>query len=82
MTVSTIRQQLYDYIRVAEDRKVKAIHTMLEEEIAELYDHWNDETFTNNIEERSQQYKNGEVKSISWEAAQTSILNDSKASRK
>lgn len=35
MTASNIRHRLYDYIRVAEDKKVKAIYTMLEDEIEE-----------------------------------------------
>jgi len=29
MTIAAIRHKLYDYIRVAEDKKVKAIYTML-----------------------------------------------------
>lgn len=82
MTISAIRQQLYDYIRVAEDRKVKAIYTMLEDEIAELYDHWNDEKFTNKLEERTVEYKSGKVKGISWDEARASILKNSKVSKK
>ena len=76
MTISAIRQQLYDYIRVAEDRKVKAIYTMLEDEIAELYDHWNDEKFTNKLEERSDEYKSGKVKGVRWDAARGFILKN------
>lgn len=82
MTISTIRQQLYDYIRVAEDRKVKALHTMLEDEIAEIYDHWNDVQFTQQIEERSEEYKSGKVKGVPWETARTNILKTSKVGKK
>ncbi|MFA6152244.1 MAG: hypothetical protein WC716_13040 [Chitinophagaceae bacterium] len=82
MTVSTIRQELYDYIRVAEDRKVRAIYTMLEDEIAERYDHWNDSKFTGQIEERSAEYKSGKVKGVVWNEAHTSILNSRKISKK
>jgi hypothetical protein len=35
MTPTTIRTKLYDYIRVAEDKKVKAIYHLLENEIEE-----------------------------------------------
>ena len=42
MTTANIRHKLYDYIRMAEDKKVKALYTMLEEEIGEADDHWND----------------------------------------
>ncbi len=33
MTTSAIREKLYDYIRVADDKKIKAIYMMLEDEI-------------------------------------------------
>lgn len=82
MTATAIRQQLYDYIRVAEDRKVKAIYTMLEEEIAELYDHWNDTAFTAEIDQRSEDYKTGKVKGVAWSAARTQILKTGKAAKK
>jgi len=45
MTTAAIRHKLYDYIRVAEDKKVKAIYTMLAGEIEEDYDYWNDKKF-------------------------------------
>ena len=82
MTASSIRQQLYDYIRVAEDRKVKAIYTMLEEEIAECYDHWNDGAFTAQIEQRSADYKSGKTKGVTWESARSRILKSGKATEK
>jgi hypothetical protein len=34
MTTAAIRERLYDYIRVADDKKVVAIYTPLEEQIA------------------------------------------------
>ena len=46
MTTAAIRQKLYDYIRVAEEKKIKAIYTMLEKEIEEEFDCWNDNEFT------------------------------------
>ncbi|CAN5590521.1 hypothetical protein BH11BAC3_BH11BAC3_21910 [soil metagenome] len=33
MTTAAIRQQLHNYLEVAEDKKLKAIYTMMEEEI-------------------------------------------------
>ena len=32
MNTSTIKQKLYEYIRVADDKKVKAIYTLIEGE--------------------------------------------------
>jgi putative addiction module component (TIGR02574 family) len=73
MTTPAIRQKLYDYIRVAEDKKVKAIYTMLEEEIEENYDHWKDKAFVAELNRRAADYKSGKVKGISWEDAKASI---------
>jgi hypothetical protein len=35
MTIAVIREKLYDYIRVADDKKVKAIYMMLEDDITQ-----------------------------------------------
>ena len=74
MTTTTIRQKLYDYIRGAEDRKVKAIYTMLEEEIEEAYDYWNDKEFVAELERRSADFKSGKVKGVPWEEVKARIL--------
>jgi hypothetical protein len=74
MTTAAIRQKLYDYIRFAEDKKVKAIYTMLENEVEEVYDHWNDANFLAELDKRSADYKNGTVKGIGWEEAKKQIL--------
>ena len=67
MTTANIRHKLYDYIRMAEDKKVKALYTMLEEEIEEAHDHWNDKAFVAELQKRSVDYKSGRLKSIPWE---------------
>jgi hypothetical protein len=46
MTTAAIRERLYDYIRVADDKKVKAIYTLLEDQIiAEKFDWSQDADF-------------------------------------
>jgi len=82
MTTANIRQKLYDYIRVAEDKKVKAIYTMLEEEIEETYDYWNDKAFVDELNKRSSELKSGKVKGIKWEEARAQILALSKTRKK
>lgn len=57
MTAAAIRHKLYDYIRVAEDKKVKAIYTMLAGEIEEDFDYWNDKNFVAELEKRSADLK-------------------------
>jgi hypothetical protein len=38
MSTAEIRQKLFEYIRMADDRKVKAIYTIVESEIEEETD--------------------------------------------
>jgi hypothetical protein len=42
MATTAIRDRLYDYIRYADEKKVKAIYTMVEEEINEQINLWED----------------------------------------
>jgi putative addiction module component (TIGR02574 family) len=83
MAAITIRQKLYEYIRLADDKKVKAIYTMVEDEIAEKgYDYWNDKAFIEELDKRSANYKNGKTKAIAWEDAKAQILNSNRPLKK
>ncbi len=64
MTTSAIRQQLHNYLEIAEDKKIKAIYTMMEEEIKERSVEYTDELKTE-LDERMADYKNGKSKTIS-----------------
>ena len=44
-TATSLRDKLYDYIRVADDKKVHAIYSLLENEIAETKEWWKDKLF-------------------------------------
>lgn len=82
MTISAIRHKLYDYIRVARDRKVKAIYTMLAEEIEEGYDYWNDKAFVAELDKRSSDFKSGKIKGVSWKEAKAQISGAAKQKAK
>jgi len=82
MTTAAIRHKLYDYIRVAEDKKVKAIYTMLAGEIEEDYDYWNDKNFVAELEKRSTDLKSGTAEGVSWEEAKATILDSVKRKSK
>ena len=41
MSTTQIRHRLYEYIRFADEKKVKAIYTIVEEEIKEKQEVWN-----------------------------------------
>ena len=42
MTTAVIRERLYDYIRVADDKKIEAIYTLLEDQIIPG-NHWSED---------------------------------------
>jgi hypothetical protein len=62
MESSEIRKKLHHYIDTAYEKKVKAIFTIVEEEIEETSDHWNDEGFLNELKEQEDKYPKGELK--------------------
>jgi len=61
MSSEQIRQRLYEYIRFADDKKVKAIYTMVEEEIEEKHELWT-ESFTSEMQRRVKDIETGKVK--------------------
>lgn len=64
MKTADIRQKLHHYIETAQDKKVKAIFAMVEDEIEETYDHWNDEKFVAELQRRENAYLNGAAKTF------------------
>lgn len=81
MTTAAIRQKLYEYIRVADEKKVKAIFTMVENDLGE-YDWTKDKAFLAELDRRSSEYKSGKVKGIPWEEAKQRILASGKNKKK
>jgi hypothetical protein len=61
MSTIQIRQSLYEYIRFADEKKVKAIYTIVEEEIKEKHEVWN-AAFTKEMQRRADQIESGKVK--------------------
>ncbi|HAH26017.1 MAG TPA: hypothetical protein DCL77_20030 [Prolixibacteraceae bacterium] len=73
MNTSTIRKKLSEYIKVADDKKVKAIYTIVEREINEMDQWWNDKTLIAELNSRSADLKNGKDKGIGWEELKKEI---------
>jgi hypothetical protein len=61
MSSAQIRQRLYEYIRFANEKKVKALYTMLEEEIEEKHEIWT-KAFTAEMQHRTKEMESGKVK--------------------
>jgi hypothetical protein len=62
MTTSAIREQLYDYIRVADEKKIKAIYMMLEDEITAETEWFKDAAFVKELDTQYRAWKEGSVK--------------------
>jgi putative addiction module component (TIGR02574 family) len=56
MTTAAIRQKLHNYLEVANDKKIKAIYTMVEEAIEESQEQYTDE-FKAELDRRHAEYK-------------------------
>lgn len=74
MTSSAVRQRLHEYIRFADDKKVKAIYTIIEEEANQKHDIWT-RAFLKEMNHRSKELKSGKVKGIAW----AEVMKKSKA---
>lgn len=64
MTTSSIRQKLHRYIETAQDKKVKAFYTIVENDIA------NEKVGSNQLlkelNRRTDDFEGGKVKGLSW----------------
>ena len=63
MNTSSIRKQLHNYLEVADDKKIKAIYIMMENEVKESALDYTDE-LKEELDKRSADYKNGKTKFI------------------
>jgi len=81
MDTSAIRQQLHNYLEVAEDKKIKAIYTMVEEAIAESTVNYT-EAFKAELDRRYGAYKDGSELPITATESKNRINNLLKSVRK
>jgi hypothetical protein len=72
MTTIAIRKKLTDYLKAADDDKVKAIYTIVADEINTTENDW-DEDFVKELK-RSRSFANGTEKSYSWEETKAAAV--------
>jgi hypothetical protein len=65
MTTTAIREKLYDYIRVADDEKIKNIYSLFEDQMAPAADWSEDEEFVAELNERVRRWEDGIDKGVS-----------------
>ena len=58
MSTSAIRHKLHNYLEVADDKKVKALYTIVEDEIEKSTVQYNDD-FKKELDKRYAYYKSG-----------------------
>ena len=68
-----IRHKLYDYIRIADDKKLHAIYNLLENEIEETSEWWKDKLFVEELEHRYEALESGKDKGFTVEQLEASI---------
>ena len=73
MTTTIIRERLVDYIKVADDKKIEAIYTLLEDQLVSE-GHWSDDKeFLAELNERVRRYEAGIDPAFSIEEAKSSL---------
>jgi putative addiction module component (TIGR02574 family) len=79
MSSAQIRQRLHDYIDIAEDKKLKAIYTLLQDDIDDGYQLTEEQKAE--LDRRLHDYKNGIGRTYSWEET-TAIIDQALLNRK
>ena len=79
MTTANIRKQLTNYLQIADEKKLKAIYTMVEDDINTNNNDW-DEIFVKELEQRSNDFISGKTKSFTWEETKAAALKRIKKS--
>ena len=73
MTTAVIRKKLADYLKVADEQKIKAIYTMVKDEIDTEANDWSS-TFVKELDRRRKGLLDGSSQSYSWEETKKAAL--------
>jgi len=73
MTTTAIRERLYNYIRVADDEKIKNIYLLFEDQMAPAVDWSEDEAFVAELDERVRRWEEGIDKGVSMDEVRAGL---------
>jgi putative addiction module component (TIGR02574 family) len=79
MSSAQIRQRLHDYIDIAEDKKLKAIYTLLQDDIDDGYQLTEEQKAE--LDRRLHDYNNGLGRTYSWDET-VAIIDQALLNRK
>lgn len=77
MSSVEIKRKLFDNIRDADNRKVKAIYTLVEKEIQEDSTIWTDQ-YERELDKRVVEFESGSVKAHTWEEVKAKAIKRAK----
>jgi putative addiction module component (TIGR02574 family) len=72
MSIIAIRQKLHNYLEVANDKKIKAIYAIMENDVEESALEYTDEV-KKELDNRHSAYKNGKAKTVSAEESRKRV---------
>lgn len=81
MNTAKIRQQLHNYLEVADHKKINALYTIVEKEIQEREFEYSDE-LKNELDKRYAEYKNGTTKMLTASQSKKRIEKILKAGKR
>jgi hypothetical protein len=83
MTTTTIRKKLIAWVQVADVKKIKALYTLLADEI-HTAENDRDEDFVKELKQRSKGIADGTAKTYTWAETKTAAaeMKDIKAGKK
>jgi hypothetical protein len=78
MTTAAIRQKLYEYIRFSDDKKIKAIYTVVSGEADETADWWHDKKLLEKVKQADADMDSGKDKGTEWSKLKKELLQRGK----
>jgi hypothetical protein len=73
MNTVALRQELHDYINVADKKQLQAMYALMKEEAGEPYEWWNDEFMMAELEQISKDMESGKDKGFTLEESRAQL---------